>query len=49
MSRHAHRSLVSVPFVEQSIIRMLGVIRQRGRGLSTAAQKFVPLLVKSRD
>jgi DNA-binding transcriptional LysR family regulator len=49
MPRQAHRSLVSAALVEPSITRMRGVIRQRGCGLSAAAQKFVQLPVKPRD
>jgi DNA-binding transcriptional LysR family regulator len=48
MPRGAHRSLVSVPLVEPSVTRTLGVIRRRGRGLSAAAQHFFQLLVNPR-
>jgi DNA-binding transcriptional LysR family regulator len=40
MPQRGHATLVSVPLVEPSITRQLGLIARRGRTLSAAAQLF---------
>lgn len=44
MPRRGHATLVSVPLVEPSITRQLGLIARRGRALSAAAQLFYDTL-----
>ena len=43
-----HPTLVSVPLVEPTITRTMGLIRRRGRSLSPAAQQLYDLLLASR-
>jgi DNA-binding transcriptional LysR family regulator len=45
MPPDARRSIVSIPLIEPSISRTLGVIRRRGRALPAAAQHFFDLLI----
>jgi DNA-binding transcriptional LysR family regulator len=47
MPRSGHATLVSVPLVEPSISRTLGLIKRRGRALSAAAQLFYDFLLQS--
>jgi DNA-binding transcriptional LysR family regulator len=47
MPKDIHPSLVSIPIVEPSVTRTLGLIRRRGRPLSAAAQQFYELLLRS--
>lgn len=47
MPKEIHPSLVSIPIVEPSVTRTLGLIRRRGRALSAAAQQFYELVMRS--
>lgn len=47
MPRGKHATLISIPLVEPSISRRLGLITRRGRALSAAAQLFYDFLLKS--
>ncbi|ARP81561.1 LysR family transcriptional regulator [Bordetella genomosp. 8] len=47
MPQLGHATLVSVPLVEPSISRTLGLIRRRGRALSAAAQRLYDFIVQS--
>ncbi|CAM3761243.1 LysR family transcriptional regulator [Bordetella sputigena] len=47
MPHLGHATLVSVPLVEPSISRTLGLIRRRGRALSAAAQRLYDFIVQS--
>jgi DNA-binding transcriptional LysR family regulator len=47
MPLRGHAALVSIPLIEPSISRTLGLIQRRGRGLSAAAQLFYDFLVES--
>jgi len=43
-----HPALVSIPLVEPSVTRTVGLIRRRGRSLSPAAQQLYDLLLAAR-
>jgi DNA-binding transcriptional LysR family regulator len=47
MPRSGHATLVSVPLVEPSISRTLGLIKRRGRALSAAAQRLYDFILQS--
>lgn len=47
MPRSGHATLISIPLVEPSISRTLGLIKRRGRALSAAAQLFYDFLLQS--
>ena len=48
MPQSDHPMLVSIPLVEPTITRTVGLIRRRGRSLSPAAQQLYDLLLASR-
>jgi DNA-binding transcriptional LysR family regulator len=48
MPRGPHKALTSIPLIEPSIRRQLGVLKRRGRGLSSAARLFLSLLTEMR-
>jgi DNA-binding transcriptional LysR family regulator len=47
MPRGRHATLISIPLVEPSISRRLGLITRRGRALSAAAQLFYDFLLET--
>jgi DNA-binding transcriptional LysR family regulator len=47
MPHLSHATLVSVPLVEPSISRTLGLIKRRGRALSAAAQRLYDIIAHS--
>jgi DNA-binding transcriptional LysR family regulator len=49
MPRGPHATLVSVPLVEPSVSRTLGLIKRRGRPLTAAAQLFYDFLLQSNE
>ena len=49
MPRGPHPSLVSIPVVEPTISRTLGLIKRRGRALSPAAQLFYDVLCEAQQ
>jgi len=48
MPQGDHATLVSIPLVEPTITRTVGLIRRRSRSLSPAAQQLYDLLLASR-
>jgi DNA-binding transcriptional LysR family regulator len=47
MPQSGHATLVSVPLIEPSVSRTLGLIKRRGRALSAPAQLFYDFLLES--
>jgi DNA-binding transcriptional LysR family regulator len=48
MPDHSHATLASVPLIEPTVTRTLGLIRRRGRSLAPAAQALHDLLLAER-